>query len=788
MHTSRIARWGLLFIALLSAIHVHALQQTDGDFVVQAIQIRGLRSLSRETVLHYLPVRIGDRFDLSQSNTLIKNLYATGFFEDIQLNRIGHDLSIVVVERPRINNFTATGLRLMTKEKLDALLREKRLVQGEIFDVTVLENLKAQLRHHYVSQGYYAVKIHSTMMEAHEGQVTVELQVTEGPVTRIANIRILGNQHFTEQQLLRVLPLSTRHFGSFLTNNDQYNEEKKEAALEVLRNFYLDQGYFHFQVNAAQLSLSPDYKTAYLVIQITEGAQYLLNEHRIMGLEQEVLTATGASSLLKTQVAKVYSKAAVRDTEQAIKERLGSQGYLFAMVNTLPVVNEKDKSVDLVTYVVPGKRIYVRQIAIKGNYKTQDEVFRRLLQQQESSLAVAKDLQESVLRLNRSEFLEGAATVEPVPVLAGPEDQVDLLFQVKENNHIAALLNASYDKNGLGGSVSVNQANVLGTGSTLAFNFNITRSYIVSTLSYHNPFYTLEGIQRGFEFYYITRNNHYAGLEDATHLAHYAMNSYGGKLRYSFPIDQQGDTLQLGMGLQRLELNLPDPAHRSEEVQKFVDQYGIYFNQAMLDVGWERNSLNRFWFPTRGIRQDVTAQLRLSIGKPSLHYYKLNYNGVAYLPISRLASEYQWIIQTRWGLGYGGGLAAGQCLPFFAHYYAGGLGSDWPVRGYQINSLGPRDSKGKVSGANALIYGSAAVILPKPLSTERVRTGVFIDVGNVYKSQALFQDALRATTGIAVDFLVPVVNVALSFSVAKAINPSANALLDMFQFNIGVNF
>ncbi|WP_010598145.1 POTRA domain-containing protein [Rickettsiella massiliensis] len=250
---------------------------------------------------------------------------------------------------------------------------------------------------------------------------------------------------------------------------------------------------------------------------------------------------------------------------------------MFATVNTVPEVNEKDKTVSLTFYVDPGQQVYVRHINIHGNVKTQDEVFRRLLRQQEASLMSEVDVRESVRQMQLSGLLQGMPQITPIPV-PGYSDQVDLDVQIAEAHAAQALFSFGYGTNGPVINLALNQTNVFGTGNQLAVNFNNTRAATIYNVSYLNPYYTLDGIQRGFDFFFqrATPSN----LNTTT----YSTNTYGGDIRYVIPFDAQGDALTLQGGLQRLELNLPDdktiPYHgRSREVQKFVEDHGTKFNQ-----------------------------------------------------------------------------------------------------------------------------------------------------------------------------------------------------------------
>lgn len=778
----RLLRFCLAMIALMASL----LPLQAQAFFLNRIDIRGLHGISRDTVLSYLPVSTGQTFNPEQSSQIIDALYATGFFSNVSLQEQGNTLIINVVERATIGTVTVTGNKEIPKDKLDEILKKIGLVQGRLLDRSVLNRLVAQLRSQYDMMGKYSARVTPVILPQPNNRVAVRIEISEGLTVQIGGISIIGNHVFSERKLLSALPVSSTHFWSFLTNADQYNQTKLSATLQALQSYYLDRGYLKFKADSTQVTLTPDRKTAYIIIHVTEGPLYKFRGYTLAG---RVLLDQGKlqSVLRRIKTGEAFSRQKVVDAEEGIKKALGDFGYIFSTVNTLPDVDEKNKTVFLTFYVDPGNQVYVRHINISGNLKTQDEVLRRLLRQQEGGLFSGSDMKESIRQLSLSGFLDGEPQVNTVPI-PGYSDQVDLDLNINEAHAAQALFSLGYGTNGPVIGASLNQNNVFGTGNTLGLNFNNTRAATIYSVSYNNPYYTLDGVQRGFDLFF--QRSTPSNLNTTT----YSTNTYGGDLHYSIPFDAKGDTLQLSGGLQKLQLNLPPFSQLSTEVQNFVTQHGTQFNQLLLSIGWTRNGLDRLVFPEKGLYQSASAQLALPVGGKPLDYYKANYTGVDYLPLGR-----DFILQSRLNLGYGNGFASTTGLPFFANYYAGGIGVDGQVRGYEVSSLGPRDSNGYPLGGNVMAVGSMALIFPMPATvSEKVRTSVFVDAGNIYSTLGVTQPnnprggtasgPVRYSAGLDVDWRVPVFNVTLSFSVAKAINPKPGDQTQVFQFNIGTGF
>ncbi|MES2998823.1 MAG: outer membrane protein assembly factor BamA [Pseudomonadota bacterium] len=769
----------VIWISFLLPIPAHA-------FYLHRIDVRGLQGVSRDTVLSYLPIRTGQSFDPEQSSQVINALYATGFFSNVRLEEQGNTLIIRVVERPVLSEVNVTGNKEIPKDKLSEIIKKIGLVPGRIFDKSSLDRFISQLRTQYDNMGKYSARVTPVIIPQSNNRVALRIEISEGLTVQIAGISILGNHVFSEKKLLAALPVSSSHFWSFFTNSDQYNQNKLSASLQALQSYYLDRGYLKFKADSTQVTLTPDRKTAYLIIHVTEGPLYRLSGYQLTG--RLLVNQTKLQKVFQPlKTGQAFSREKVIAAEQGIKKSLGDFGYIFSTVNTLPEVDEKNKTVFLTFYVDPGNRVYVRHINISGNLKTQDEVFRRLLRQQEGSLISETDIKESIRQLNLSGFLEGEPQVTPSPI-PGTSDQVDLDININEAHAAQALFSLGYGTNGPVVGASLNQNDVFGTGNQLGINFNNTRAATIYSISYNNPYYTLDGVQRGFDIFY--QRSTPSNLNTTS----YSTNTYGGDLHYSIPFDARGDTLQLSGGLQKLQLNLPTPSQLSREVQKFVTQHGTQFNQFLFTVGWTRNGLDRLIFPEKGLYQSASMQLALPVGGKPIEYYKANYTGMGYYPLG-----HDFKLQGRLSLAYGNGFGATEGLPFFANYYAGGIGTDGQVRGYEISSLGPRDSNGLPLGGNVMTVGSVAVIVPMPASvSEKIRTSLFVDAGNVYSTLGVTgpnqprggtaSGPVRYSTGINVDWRVPVFNVTLSLSVAKAINPKPGDQTQVFQFNIGTGF
>lgn len=776
-----------ILIVPILAISLVASAFAADNFVVSAIKIQGLQRIKQSTVLNYVPITTGKTLTADKTGQIIKNLYKTGFFSDVKLSRAGNTLVINVVERATIGNIKVSGNKDIDKDKLNSVLKDVGLVEGRVFDRSVLEKIKNSLQTEYHNRGRYNARVSTKVTAEERNRVSVAINISEGRVALIKQITIIGNKAFTSKALISELTLQTPGLLTWFTRNDQYSKEKLDKSLEAITGYYMDRGYLKFKVDSAQVSLTPDKKDAYLVIRVTENAQYKIKDFKFAG--NLIVTEKQLRDVVTLKAGDLVSRKQIMKSSTAVSRILGNHGYVFANVNAVPDIDEKNKLATLTFYVDPGQRAYVRRIGFIGNVKTSDEVLRRQVVQNEGGLADLSKIKESKRRINMLGYIQDAK-LNTLPV-SGSNDQIDLQYQVNETPSAEARVGLGYGTDGLVYNLSVNQANFLGNGKSIRVAFDnspFTRTY---SMNYNNPYYTKEGIQRGFSFYSQRFTPGRVNLTSA-----YTYDTYGGSVNYSIPINAKFDSVQFSFGYQHTNLNLG--SNPSVEVTRFLKEKGNNsFNQLLVSTGWSRNSFDRAIFPTRGGMQNISGQLSLPSGGTALKYYKVSYDMRWYHPLSQY-----FTFTSQAGASYGSGYGSDKRLPFFQNFYAGGIGTTGAVRGYASNSLGPSDSQGNPIGGNALLYGNMGVVFPSLIS-DKVRTTMFVDAGNVYNTRPYSPEpkapanqhsgSLRYAAGLAVDWQMPMLGI-LNFSVAKALNPRSaiNGFpadqTQFFQFTFGTAF
>ncbi|MDQ2695369.1 MAG: outer membrane protein assembly factor BamA, partial [Pseudomonadota bacterium] len=595
---------------LLSALIAQTAWAGNG-FLIEDIRVEGLQRISAGTVFNYLPVTVGASVQPEEFPEIIRTLFKTGFFTDVALERDGNVLVVTVTERPAIAEIRISGNKDISSDDLSKVLEEVGLAEGRVFNRALLDQVEQELLRQYFSRGKYAVDIDTTVRPLPRNRVAVALDITEGVAARIRQINIVGNQAFRDDTLRDQFQLSTTGWFSFFTKDDQYSRERLAADIEALRSFYLDRGFLQFNVDSTQVSITPDKKDIYITINVTEGERYTLSGFELAG--DTVLAAEQLRPLIALKPGDTFSRSAVTAAAKAVTDRLGDEGYGFANVNPVPAVDEAARQVALTFVVDPGQRVYVRRIHFKGNTKTHDEVLRREMRQAEGAWFATQDVNRSKTRLERLSYLQ-EVNVE-TPAVAGTTDQVDVNFTVAERPSGNLLVGLGFGQEaGLLFNASVNQNNFLGTGRQVNFTFNNSDTNRIFSFGYNNPYYTLDGVSRGFRFEYRETD---AG---ESNVADYATDNLAGQVNYGIPLSEF-DFLRAGVGVEGIRINTTGST--PEEIFDFLEQRGDEFITLRLRGSWSRDSRNRAIFPDQGSLHQVTTELSVPGG--DLEFYKLGY-------------------------------------------------------------------------------------------------------------------------------------------------------------------
>ncbi|MCX7627659.1 MAG: outer membrane protein assembly factor BamA [Methylophilaceae bacterium] len=749
-------------------------------FVVKDIRVEGIQRTEAGTVFSYLPVKVGEVMDDEKAAQAIKGLFSTGFFKDVRLEREGDVLVVTVEERPAIAKIDFSGNTSFPSDKMKEGLKQIGLAEGLIFDRSMLDKAEQEIKRQYLAQGKYGAKVKTVVSPMERNRVAIRFDIEEGQVAKIKAINIVGNQAFSESELLDQFKLTTPNWMSWWTKDDQYSKQKLSADLEALRSFYMNQGYMDFSIDSTQVSITPDKRDIYITISITEGEKYTVSDIKLAG--EMVVPEEDLSKLILLEKGEVFNRQKITESTKAMGERLGDEGYAFANINAVPEVDKENRTVAFTFFVDPGRRVYVRRINISGNTRTRDEVLRREMRQLESAWYSTSKIERSKQRLERLGYFEDV-NVE-TPAVAGTTDQVDINVDVKERSTGSVMFGAGLSSaEGLMFGVTINQSNFLGTGNRVNAQVNTGKVNTTYSFSFTDPYYTPDGISRGFDIY---RKDVDSGSLD---VGNFTSSSYGAGIRFGIPLNER-DSVGAGLTFDYTMIDLGD-----KSPQRYVDYcnsvQGCDNTTLRLDLSWAHDTRDSIIFPNKGVLQRITTEF----GLPGLdqQYYKLSYQHTWYKNLTKNLT-----LMLNGEIGYAGSYGSSD-YPFFKNFYAGGVTS---VRGYETSSLGPRGIDNNTGNDYALggtrrLVANAELFFPVPFlkDSKQFRLSAFVDGGSVWSGDTIAQskgcdgtlgDCLRFSAGIGVSWYSPFGPIKIVL--AEPLNATQEDKTQMLQFTMGSQF
>lgn len=754
-------------LAVLCCILPTSMAHAVESFLVKDIRVEGLQRISAGTVFNYLPVKVGDTITEKLSQDAIRALFKTGFFKDVRLERDGNVLVVEVSERPSVAGIRITGTNELPEDDLKKGLREIGLAEGRVFNKSLLDRVEQELRAQYFSRGFYGVIVRPTVTPLERNRVDIQIDVLEGKPALIRDINIVGNTVFKDSELLDLFELGPAPWWALWTSRDKYSKQKLSGDLERLRNFYQDRGYLEFNIDSTQVTITPSKDGIYVTINIAEGKKYKFSGFKLSGkfpVPEDELRA-----LVTVKSGDIFSRKTVTESSKKISDRLSNDGYAFANVNAIPETDKEKSEVFFTLFVDPGKRVYVRRIGFAGNVATRDEVLRREMRQLEGAWYASDKIQRSRVRLQRLGFFEDVnLETPPVP---GSSDQVDVNVTVKERPSGNLLFGVGYsDSDGLLFNASVRESNLFGSGKELAASFDNTRSTTNINLRYTNPYYTPDGISRGFNLFVSTVDT--SEIDTAA----YNTKSVGAGVFFGIPLSEDR---RLNIGGDIEHISIETKSTTAQIAQDFVAKHGAENIMYKLTLAWSDDTLDSAIAPSSGSLQRLSGEV--SVPGSDIEYYKINYLAGRYWALTDSVS-----FKMKGELGYGAGFGDTGELPFFKNFYAGGSSS---VRGYRSRSLGPRDSlpPNDPIGGNRRILLNTELLFPMPglKADKATRLALFVDGGMVYgPDDKLDMGELRYAAGLAFNWFSPVGP--LSLSIAKPLNAKDGDDTEAFQFTLGV--
>ena len=752
----------------------------SSSWIIEDIRISGLQRVSAGSVFSEIPFSIGDSIGQDEIVQISKSIFASGQFDDIQIGRDGNALLINLTERPTIDEIVIEGNEAIKTENLLDGLKNSGIFEGALFRRSVFENLSSELERQYVSQGKYGASVEVLSDSLPRNRVKLSVEIEEGETAELKSINIIGNKIFAEEELKKVLKLKPRSWLSIFRTNTPYSKENLRGDLESLESFYKNRGYLNFSVNNSIISISEDKQELFITIDIFEGDIYKINEITLAGdlpIDEEIV-----NRLIFAQNGSIFSQELITFSEESINNLLNNEGFLFSEVSG-NIKKVEENLVDVVFFVEPGQRTYIRNINFTGNDRTHDVVLRREMRQMEGAWASNSLLERSKLRLDRLGFFK-QVNYEKVPV-PGEKDKVDIEFIVEEEFSGSIAGSLGYGAYGFSLGANYSESNAFGTGNSIGIGINYSDWQTNISFNFFDPYFNPDGVGLGYGAY--IRSSDYSNFN----ISAYNTESFGGSIQFVLPINEIS---QLSLSAAIDQTDLSSDVLSSRQLLDFIATEGSKFESLTLGASWTRNSLNRGIFPTAGTLNVVSGSV--TVPGSSITYGRLSHRFKYFRPLS---NNFIFGVRTE----IGGLFAYGDTdtPPPYENFYAGGLNS---VRGFEQNSLGPRavydgfySNFNRPTGGTYSLEGGLDFIFPIPFleDSRSVRSSLFLDLGNVFSDECKSYEIncnefdlseLRYSVGVGVTWITALGP--MSFAISSVFGDDEFDETETFQFEIGNQF
>lgn len=737
------------------------LAQAQDAPVIRDIRVEGTQRIEPATVLSYISLQAGDKFDGEALNRTLKTLFATGLFADVSLYQEGGDLIVAVVENPIINEIAFEGNE---KVKKDTLMSEVQLRPRTVLTRTKVQADVDRLQELYRLSGRFSASIEPKIIKLDQNRVNLVFEISEGPQTLISRIVFLGNKRFDSGELESVVRSREERWWRIWSGSDKYDPDRVAFDREMLRKFYLEHGYADFLVESAIAELSPDRKNFYVTFTLSEGARYKVGKVDVKSNIAD-LDASQLKNIVTFKSGDWYRASAIENTINALTDELGNRQYAF--VDVVPTVERRrdDQEIDITFTINEGRKVFVENININGNVRTMDEVIRREMRLSEGDPFNTARLKLSEQKLRNLSYFE---TVEVKTTRGSTPDKTNINIDVAEKSTGELSLGGGYStSDGVLGEVRIRERNFLGKGQdlTLATTMSTRRSQF--DFSFTEPYFLKRDLSLGVDAFHIVR--------DYQDYSSYDSRRTGGGLRLGYPLS---DRLRQDLGYR----------YDVTEIENIDDDASIYIKEQ--EGRWKTSAINqKLTYDSTDNRQEPTEGVvaRLENEVAGLG------GDAKYLRTRAGATVYQelrekWVLSLLGEVGYIFGFG-GKDLRINERFFLGGN----TLRGFEESGIGPRDtSTGDALGGNYFYRGSVELEFPSGLPEDLgVRLRTFSDFGVLSKvdddgTDIQDKDSLRVTAGVGVSWRSPFGPVRMDFAVPVMKEDFDET--EVFRFSFGTRF
>ena len=667
----------------------------------------GNQRIEAGTIRSYMLVRPGDPFDPDRLDRSVKTLFSTGLFENVQLSRQGDVLIVTVAENPLVNKVAFEGNRKIND---DTIRPEIQTRPRAVFTAAMVEADRQKILDLYAKKGNYDATVEPRIIRQDQNRVDVVFQINDGPTALISKIAIVGNHAFSESRLIDAISSRESRWWRFLSTADQYDPERLNYDKELLRRFYLKNGYADIEVLNATAELSPDRKGFFVTFTVSEGERYRLGlvtiTSQIKGITPEQLNPS-----VEMQEGDWYDGDAVGRAADAIEDYIHNRGYAFVEVKPRIRKNPDKHTVDVLFEVGEGPRVFIERIDIAGNTRTKDKVIRREFRLAEGDAFNAELIRKTRTRLTDLGYF-GSVDITTTPGSAPDKAIITTRVTEKATGELSVGGGYSTDAGALL-DLGLAERNMVGTGIDASINGVLAQKRSSVNLSVTDPYFLDRNLVAGFDLFLIQTD--YLGTEP------YDERRLGGDLRLGYDINEH---LRQVWSYTLVDRDVFDVLTTSSPLILNEAGWSLLSQVSQVITLDYRDSR---LYPHSGWAMDFGTDYAGLGG--SVDFVRTNLDGAYYIPLDRLMNDDQWGIKISGGAGYMIELPQGRDL-IIDRFFLGGDN----LRGFQTGGAGPHDANtGDPLGGRFLWTESQELRFPLPgVPRDIGLTGrAFVDVGGL---------------------------------------------------------
>jgi outer membrane protein insertion porin family len=713
-------RYRLLFIGMVTFVlammapAIVPMGSTGFAFAqtISNIVVEGNQRVETETILSYTQISRGDPLSEEAIDDAVKALFQTGLFADVDINARGSTIVIRVEENPLINRVNFEG---NSEIKDDNLLKEVELRERMLFTRAKVQNDVQRIVALYRRSGHFSARVEPKIIRLPQNRVDLVFEINEGDATRIERISFIGNDAFSDAQLRRSISTSETRWWKFFATTDNYDPDRLEFDKELLRRYYLKNGYADFQVVSATAELAPDGESFFITFMVDEGPEYRVGAVSV-NTGTTTLDPHSFNTLVRTGSGSRYNASMVDKTVEDLTLEAGKSGFAFAKVEPNIERNPANKTLNIVYDIQQGPRVYIERIDIRGNVRTLDEVLRREMRLVEGDAFNRILVDRARRRLTALDYFE-KIDIREEPGSAA--DLVVLVVEVQEKSTGSVSFSAGYSSTEtVVGSIAVQERNFLGRGQNIGLSTNLSIKRQAVNFAFTEPYFLGRRLSAGID-----------GVFQRTDLqkeSSYSSQQYGGGFRFGFRLDENS-TVSTKYSFIHRRIDVNDDADVSVAI---LDSEGAS-NKSMFGLNYVYDQLDNPLKPTSGYRLQSMNEFA-GIGG-DVRYVSTEAAGYYFYPLME-----GFVMKLKGTAGYMTGWG-GEDVPILDRFFKGGES----FRGFARSGIGPRMERQVSSGSGGTdaiggqTYGIGTVEVSFPVGLPEefgVSGSVFTDFGTLFNA------------------------------------------------------